>query len=58
MKLHSHQILATVGSGLFALGVILTVKGLWYVGVPLAMIGIAGQVLGLIKANKFRNKPD
>ncbi|MCF6228584.1 MAG: hypothetical protein L3J82_08015 [Planctomycetes bacterium] len=58
MKLHSHQILATVGSGLFALGVILSVQGLWYVGAPLAGIGIAGQVLGLIKANKFRNKPD
>ncbi|MDC1141822.1 hypothetical protein OAU50_01915 [Planctomycetota bacterium] len=56
MKLHTHQILATVGSGMFALGVILTVKDMWYVGIPVAVIGVVLQVSGLLKANKFRNE--
>ncbi|MHC4839724.1 MAG: hypothetical protein ACYTDT_02035 [Planctomycetota bacterium] len=54
MKLHSHQIITTVGSALFALGVILAVSEIWYVGLPVAVVGIVMQVTGLLKANKFR----
>lgn len=62
MKLHAHQIYATAGSGLFALGVILAIKDLLYAGIPVALLGAGLQALGLFRANQYRNnsndKPD